>query len=601
MAKKRKLTPEQKKYRLEKKKRNAFQKGIEEVFRRSGFRSLPVEKWQVSFSGRQNEMDHLFIYQNIIVIVEDTAANFGQTIQDAIKKSGDHRLKKQEFARNIRDNLSTFVDILKRRFPESECPELHQFATSRYKVFVLYCFMGLKRIPVDWAERFPNLRFVNSSTMKYMLEVSEATRGSFKYELFRYFGLSQGDLGDPLAPRTNSSIKTHIIYPEKSTGFSEGIRLVSFMISPADLLENSYVLRKDGWGDNYELYQRLITPKRIKSIRSFLANGKTTFVNNIIVTLPPGVSFNLVLSNGERRTIDIAEIDNYLNEGSIEMLIPSGFNSMAIIDGQHRAYAFYEDRSNAEGETINGLRKKLHLLVTGIYYVPGGEYSEPLEQRKFESKLFMDINLNAKSVDPDTLIQIKSVMDPASPEALSRRVIETLNNRNDSPFRDQFQLSKMDDAPIKTASIIKFALSSLLSPDSEKTTLFKYWIAKRGVGHDFRLGSESDVVDYVSFSANVLIGYFKAVCEVFQSDWNADNGKLKEVLSINAFIIALRETLDATGGPKKYEEYKNAMRLIRFSFRSDDTNSFPYGGSQYSRLAKEVIEPALLTSFETNI
>lgn len=42
------------------------------------------------------------------------------------------------------------------------------------------------------------------------------------------------------------------------------------------------------------------------------------------------------------------------------------------------------------------------------------------------------------------------------------------------------------------------------------------------------------------FSANALVEYFKAVQEVFQSGRNTENGKIKEVLSINAFIIALR-------------------------------------------------------------
>ena len=600
MARKRRLTPEEKKLRLEKKRRSDFQKSIETIFIRSGFRSIPVSGKQFLFCGRQNEIDHLFIYENIIIIVEDTAANVDQTMTDAIRESDSHRLKKQEFAHNVNEHLSDFINYLKQTFTENECPEFHQFSVARYRVFFLYCFLGLKKIPADWGSRYPDLRFIDTATMNYMSGVSDATRGSFKFELFRYLKLLPNDVGDPSTPHTSSSIRANIIYPEKTTGFSEGIRLVSFMISPKDLLENSYVLRKDGWGDNYELYQRLITPKRIRGIRHFLANGKTTFVNNIIVTLPSGVSFYRISPNGQRETINASNIDNYIGREPIEMLIPSGFNSMAIIDGQHRAYAFYEDDSDQEGRTINNLRNKLNLLVTGIYYVPGGEYSEALKQRKFESKLFMDINKNAKSVDSDTLIQIMSVMDPTSSEALSRRVVESLNNRDDSPFKDLFMLSKMDDAPIKTASIIKFALKSLVAADHGKSTLFKYWVGKKGFGNDFSLERERDIADYVRFSVGVLIDYFKAVREVFQSDWDAENGKLKETLSINAFIIALRETLDAAEGPRKNDDYKNALRLISFSFKSDDSNRFPYGGSQYSRLAKEVIEPALVSYFEAH-
>ncbi|GEM_PF-3920259 len=84
---------------------------------------------------------------------------------------------------------------------------------------------------------------------------------------------------------------------------------------------------------------------------------------------------------------------------------------MAIIDGQHRVYAYYEDsEKNTQEILMCGLRKELNLLVTGIIYPNTDKYNDELERRKFESNLFVSINKNAKPVDADTLIQVQAII-----------------------------------------------------------------------------------------------------------------------------------------------------------------------------------------------
>lgn len=67
--KKPKLTKEQ---IGENKKRNAFRKQIEEVFVYSGFQKINVNGKQFELGNRQNELDNCFVYENVIVVCEDT-------------------------------------------------------------------------------------------------------------------------------------------------------------------------------------------------------------------------------------------------------------------------------------------------------------------------------------------------------------------------------------------------------------------------------------------------------------------------------------------------------------------------------------------------
>lgn len=69
-------------------------------------------------------------------------------------------------------------------------------------------------------------------------------------------------------------------------------------------------------------------------------------------------------------------------------------NSICVIDGQHRIFAHYESGIDSKQERIIAeLRKRLHLLVTGLIFPP--EMSAE-ERVRIQSEIFVDINSNAK-------------------------------------------------------------------------------------------------------------------------------------------------------------------------------------------------------------
>ena len=584
--KRNKITKEQ---AAENKKRKNFKSSIEEVFVFSGFQSIPVQGFQFQLGDRCNELDHCFIYENIIIICEDTI----RTIQKEEKTNSKwdesaqfHKLKKNESAEAIIKEKEKFIQILKKKYPHVDA--LDKYSYTRFKIYYLYFEYGVQRINIQDRQRYKKLIFINEPTLKYMHTMAKCIKASFKYELFRFLKLKKSDIGKANCEKDIKSIASTIIYPDSVTGIADGVRMVSFMMKPEDLIENGFVLRKDGWETDVELYQRLIIPKKIRDARNSVAGKKTTFINNIIVSLPDNVEFYAV-SEGKRSQVDIKNIVNY--ESNIEICIPTEFNSIAIIDGQHRVYSFYQDNVDNDIEKIvRSLRNELNLLVTGIIYPKDSIYNDELERRKFESQLFVSINQNATTVDADTLIQVQAIMNPTSGEAISRRVIECLNN--DEPFKNLFQLSKVKDGQIKTASIIQYALSSLLVAKNNENTLYHYWLIRNKKDPNFELKTSEDIKDYVNYCTNCLKIYFKAIKSRFLSYWNKDS-KLLKVISLNAFIIAFRDTLKKTGGPRDYDFYLKVFQGWDFSFEDskEKNEPFPYAGAQYGKFARNVIIP----------
>jgi DGQHR domain-containing protein len=342
-------------------------------------------------------------------------------------------------------------------------------------------------------------------------------------------------------------------------------------------MNNCYVLRKDNWEQTTGLYQRLIERDRIQGVRGYLARKQSTFINNIIVGLPDGVSFR----NSAGQSVDLKTVSKF---GSLQMQLPDEANSICVIDGQHRIFAHYEGIDGHE-KVISELRKKLHLLVTGLVYPPE---MKSFERRRFESELFLDINSNARPVPSDVLLFIETLKDPFSDIAVARQVLESLNSR--APFENMFQMSLLDSGKIKIASIIKFALRYLvaITADPERATLFSTWgddhkraalLAQKELKSDDALLKE-----YVDHCASHLCVYFGALRQVRLADWNDRESKILSTTSINGFILALRRSLGSTG-LRQFEDYVLAFEFLAIDF---GRHEFEYASSQYSKFSTKI-------------
>lgn len=178
-------------------------------------------------------------------------------------------------------------------------------------------------------------------------------------------------------------------------------------MSAEQLLKCAYVSRNDNWENKLELYQRLIEPARINQIRKFIAEEQKSFINNIVVSLPDSVTFSQKVGNTNEKDVNIFDIDTIKN---LTIKIPIVFNSIGIIDGQHRLYAHHEaDKKEKFEKIISELRGKMYLLVTGLIFSKSFRLADRVN---FESKLFLEINDNQKSVPALNLLKITSLKEP---------------------------------------------------------------------------------------------------------------------------------------------------------------------------------------------
>lgn len=563
---KKKLTAEQKAAQLKKRKVLAFRKKIRSSFTDAGFTYFSTLDKHFPIGTRTVELDYLFLKKNIIVICEDNTKQ---------KKDIDHIRNKNESFAEIRNNKTAFLNWLSNTFPE-KATMVKQYRPERYFLYYIYISQTELEITEDEKNRYSNLLFWDPETLSYFNRMAQCIQHSARYEIFRYLGLKNDEIGFSGSEGGKTTIKAPIIYPQEATGLHNGVRVVSFMMSAEKLLRTSYVLRKDSWEESMFLYQRLIEKDKVKSIRAFLAQKGEAFYNNIIVALPDNVTFE----DDAGTPILVENIGDFQH---CKLVLPDEMNSICIIDGQHRIFAHYEAPATEKYELqIAPLRRQLHLLVTGLIFPT--EMKEP-ERKQIQSQIFLDINDNTKKVAPNVLTHIEMVKDPFSDIGLARRVIERLNKKR--VFLNRFELSALDESKIKVASIIKFALRYLVTvtPAEGKTSLYAYW---HGNKEAFQQKDEASLNDYIEFCANSIDLYFSAIRDAFKSSWNDPASKMLSVISINGFIIAFNRQLNKYG-VSDYPFYSSCLRKLSIDFSK---NGFPYTSSQYRKFSGRILAEA---------
>jgi len=560
-TKKPKLSPEEKTFR---RKQRALKSNIRSTIKRMGFEYLRTEGKHKTFGVQKGEFDSVFLYKNVILFCEDSL--------DSNKK--DHIKNKSIFYADVENNFSKVLKWLKEDHKE-KFGKYEDYSESRYKYFFLY--FHTKTVDDDIKAAFPNIYFIDDINLKYFMLLSNTLKLSSIQELFKFLNLKLNDIGAPSSAGEDYTIETSIIMPEYSSGFSN-IPIVSFMMKAEDLMDCAYVLRKENWEDSMYLYQRLIKSYRIKGIRKFIATEKRTFINNIIVSLPNDVEF----IDNDGKTVNIQRVAEFKN---YKIRITKKYNTIGIIDGQHRVFAHFKaPKYEKYEEVISEIRSKHHLIVTGLIFPKS--YKEA-ERRKFESEIFLEINSNQRKVAPALLQHIESLKEINSPTGIAYQVLKLLNKR--SPFSGMFQMSEFEKLKIKTPSILKYGLKDIVEINEYKETLFKYWdddekgTLLRGIESD----NYEHVFDkYIDFCVGSIAMYFSSIRDNYLNHWIVDKeSKLLSATSIIAFLITLRKSLVITKGIKGFKYYKNRHSKLNKDFSK---RKFGYVSSQWNRFVEEI-------------
>ena len=318
----------------------------------------------------------------------------------------------------------------------------------------------------------------------------------------------------------------------------------------------------------------MIRQTKISSIRKYLLSKQRVFINNIIVTLPDTTK----LTDDDGNTLNPAKIQK-TEPGNI--LLPSEYNSIGLIDGQHRVFSYYE--GGRDEDKISILRVQQNLLVTGIIY-PSNLSSA--DRSKFEATLFLEINATQTNAKSDLKQAIGILLEPFSQNSIARRIVNLLNEKDS--LNGEFEKYFYDRGKIKTTSIVSYGLRQLIKFSGEDS-LFRVWNHpnKADLEHS---PTDSLALEYVKFCATEIDTFISAVKAVIPVErWTTESkvkGRMLTTTVLNGLIICMRFIIEKKKKLYSFDTYKarlTAGDLSKFNFST-------YKSSHYAQLGESLFE-----------
>jgi len=537
---------------------------VRAIFRRAGFmriRSLCDREF--TYKGQKTDFDEVFVFENVLVCIETTTT--------ASANIGAHLKPKKIVYDKIQSSDEEFARFLCGLSNELELALFGRYQPSDVIVRIVYA--SRNSFDTTYKENVPNPIYLDYPILRYFKSTTESIHRTSRHELLEFLKVGESSLGHDGAVGVGWGAQTYVgsLLPESSSNFDDGYKVVSFYIDPLSLLERAYVLRRDGWRQSYNLYQRLLSKEKIDSIRKYLKREKRVFVNNVIATLP----YDTKVLDGDGNTVDPKDIKK---TRQVRIQIPHRHNSIGVVDGQHRTYAYYEGVE--DDSDIAALRRRQNLLVTGVIY-PEGVGDE--DREKFEARLFLEINSNQTTAKSNLKQAIGLILDPFAPESVAARVLDVLD-RGSGPLSGQVERYFFDKNKLKPTSIISYGLRPLVKL-SGADSLFAKWAHVDK--HTLAEGTDPALLEqYVAFCVAeinaILVGFRKNIPAVMWSTEKATEGRMLTTTFVNAVLIVLRLLIEQgkTGTQSWYGTRLSG--IAAFDIKS-------YHSSQYRAMAEAIV------------
>jgi DGQHR domain-containing protein len=555
------------KLNAEQKRRLSIQRthirNIRSIFKTSGFTHISeLANREFQFADVMCDFDDLFVLKNVLVLVEYTTNN-----EENI--SG-HLLKKKILFDKINGDQSGFISYLKLNFAAAQKCFDRKFDNVDFKVVILYC--SRYDIKLKTKSYVPGVIFLDYAYVKYFQNVVNTVKLSSKFEILQFLKVSPPEFDEmainpQLAP---TGVYEGSVLPEANSHFDPGYKIVSFYVDAQALLQRAYVLRRDGWRTETNIYQRMINKRKIEAIRSHLLEQKGVFINNIIVTLPS--TTKLV----DKNDIPI-NVENIRKTTSGRLRLPNEFNSIGIIDGQHRVFSYHEGGTNED--RIAELRIKQNLLVTGVIF-PNN--ISDIARTRFEARLFLEINSNQSNAKADLKQEIGLILKPLAAESIARSVLNRMNDGN-GPLNGNFAKYFWDTEKLKTTTIVSYGLIPLVRTVKEGT-LFERWnnpnksellIAKNDSVADSNIELVEEYTKFCAQQIDIFINAFKNNIDIKR--WTFDKkvrNRLLTITIINGMIACFRQITNENK-IKDFYYYRDRLKNVEdFDFSSYASNGY---------------------------
>jgi len=575
-----KLSPAEK---ATQKEQRAQENEIITVLGNIGFQRIAgIEGKEVVYDGRTTEMDDIFVYENIVLVIEYT-----------IGDPGKHLLNKKIFYDKVNSEKRAFLEFLNTE------PKLKSFKTyyekaikpkySLNEIQVRVLYASKKDIQQEHKDLVKDVIFLDYHIVKYFSSLTKVIKKSSKYEFFDFIDIPFNKIAENIKSSSKSTPQTfsgHIL-PEEKSSFQEGYKIVSFYIDAESLLRRSYVLRQNGWKniDNVGHYQRMLLSKKITGMRKYLVEKNRVFINNIITS----VSIDKIkLYDNEKNELKLQPNGQFKGSHSSDVTpasieINNESNIIGIIDGQHRTFAYHEGTDIYE-KVIANHRKIQNLLVTGILF-PANE--NPEKRLKFEANLFLEINANQSNASSQLKQEIELMINPMSSIAISKRILSGLNKSG--PLGKLIEQYWYEKGKLKTASIVSYGLRPLVKIEDIKAKDSVFYIWKNGEKGKLKKKDNEEfalLAKYIDFSIEKirdLLIAFKS--KLLPDQWRTYSPSnplgILSVTFINGVLNTLRlliENEKVTTSDKYIAQLDN---IDKFNFKK-------YKSSQYRKMGQDI-------------
>jgi len=267
-----------------------------------------------------------------------------------------------------------------------------------------------------------NIFILKDDQIDYFRKLTNHIRLSAKYQLLAYI------FKNAEIPGLNLTVPA-------TMGKMGGKTFYNFLIKPYDLLKIAYISHKKGTSpEDFDSYQRMLEPNRLKKIGKYIDSGGQ-FPTNIVINIK------------SKKGVEFHKTENIGESSFGQLTLPSTYASAWIIDGQHRLYGYaYSNRAQKDSEDKT--------VFPVLAYINLPEISE--------AQLFVDINSEQVKVKRSLLNEIYSNLKWDSEkfsekiEGLCARTVMTLNSSVSSPVYDRIITTNRHKTKFRCLTLTSF-------------------------------------------------------------------------------------------------------------------------------------------------
>jgi DGQHR domain-containing protein len=302
--------------------------------------------------------------------------------------------------------------------------------------------------------------------------------------------------------------------------------LFLFTITPEILLKTCVIYRKAQRSG--EAYQRMLSKKRLLSVKKFVTQDNALLPPNIIIHFSDKVTWTPVEipdKDADNVPFTLARKKDY---ELVVLRIPMEYASLELIDGQHRLYGFVG--------TEQATRESFNLVVLGMAKLP-------LEKRR---DTFVAINDKSRRMDPNLVAYLKYIDDEKEcqkdNELMAIKIVVELNKIE--PFKNKIKLLDIGSQKITLKGFSAYDLKGLLGSGG---LLRKYY-------------PTNESKEYIS----ALRLYFNVLKSLFDEQWqHPEKYVIFTNRGISAFLKLLRSILKACQSPINEDKTKKYLQALK--------------------------------------